>query len=160
MLPEVLSSSFLKEWETIPKDCLKTHLRFYETSRQNHSALHWGRDRMISTLHSFYCRSSGMVPQNVAELDFFWKTGNIPTRNLHLLQPIPHVQQTQDIDNRCALCNVSFQKNDSIYLLPCGHRFHVSHDPNYHTDSLKTLLRNNNQCPSCSSRVVLTQTER
>lgn len=81
MQANVLSSCFVQQrWETIPKDCLKEYFSFYETTRQNHTALHWSRDRMISTLHLFYCRSSGLTPQSVAELDLFWKTGNIPTQ--------------------------------------------------------------------------------
>ena len=146
---------FTSQWDCIPQERLKDHLRFYKTTRKEHSAPHWTRDIMITTLHSFYCRSSGMYPNNVAELDFFWKTGNIPTRNLHLLQPQTFVPTEQTKHNRCALCTIPFVKDDMVYKLPCGDRFHVTHDSVSRTDTIKNLLRNDNQCPCCCARVVL-----
>lgn len=150
-----MSRSKSPQWDCIPEARLKDHLRFYKTTRKEHTAPHWTRDIMITTLHSFYCRSSGMVPLSVAELDFFWTTGNIPTRNLHLLQPQSFITSEQLRHNRCALCTRPFVKDDMVYQLPCGDRFHVTHDPIYHTDNIKNLLRNDNQCPCCCARVVL-----
>lgn len=144
----------------IPEDCLKEYIQFYKTARKDHRALHWSREIMIWTLHSFYCRSSGMVPLNVAELDIFWTTGNIPTRNLHRLQPQTFISHAKECYNRCGLCSTSFQNNELIYQLPCGDRFHITHDAICRTDNLKIILRNNNQCPSCCDRVVLCETER
>ena len=154
------SHASIPQLECIPKEQLKTHLRFYNATRKENTAPHWSRNTMITTLHSFYCRSSGMIPLNVDELDSFWKTGNIATRNLHRLQPQNFVPGTQCKDNRCAMCTLPFSKDEMLYQLPCGDRFHVTHDPIYNTDNLKTLLRNDNKCPCCFVRVILPDTNR
>lgn len=158
--PHNNTPSFM-EWERIPKERLNEHVKFYNSVRREQAAKHWAFDMMVAALQSYYQRSGGLVPRNIGDLDLFWKTGNIPTRNLHLLTPKQYSQlQTHSVTQfatRCALCCQNFSQQDQYYELPCGHRFHVTHDHKSNTDELKCHLRSNNDCPNCGTQVHLSE---
>ena len=158
--PEIASTTpqtSFTQWELIPKDKLKEHMQFYNLVRREPTARHWAFDMMVTVLHSYSKLSGGLVPRNITDLDLFWKTGNIPTRNLHLLQSKPYIVTTESTSSsssaRCSLCCQDFLPHDLYYELPCGHRFHTTHDYKKNTDELKNHLRCNNDCPKCGTRV-------
>lgn len=144
------------QWANIPAQQLRDHISYCETVAQKaktqHQQLLWDMEVMVSLLHSFYCRSKGYTPSSIQELETYWKTGNIATRNLHTLLP----QTSQTIaGTKCGLCQSPIQAHESHYELPCGDRFHAIHGCCDPTHDIKDTLRNNNQCPCCWTRILL-----